>query len=417
MDERRCFSYFMHISIPNLSTFFTATLWHKHARQMSVGDRAVYHAANMLGAIHEEATENNMRLWGENLRRSHQRVALEQGSRAFAHLHARQASQDPEFREVVLVCCLFFVIGDLMMGRYENAFIHLRSGLKVLAETQNKQLVDQSIIETFTRLDNQSSHFGAGRVIAERTAAEQLPRHDSFYNINTIDGLHAAVCNVLSSGIPFLAKCWKLSTEEREADYLDLTNKQSILIARCYELRDHIESFYQLNYHQASYQQKQALGLLRLQCPGQLIGLKTCLTEGAASEDLIPDFQAVMLLYHDFVNKFPERPTISVGHGVLPILWVVASKCPQYSGRLEAINALLAWPHCEGFVNSNMVASVALEALKVELAKGGVHDLSSLLDAKGHAELTEYLNQTKKSTPQLGTWSPIKAAKILDKQK
>ncbi|CEJ62192.1 hypothetical protein PMG11_10700 [Penicillium brasilianum] len=100
--------------------------------QTSHLDPAVYHAANMLAAVHQDSEANEMRLSGENLQRARHRFAIQQSSRAYTHLSQRRASNDPQYREVMLVCCLLFVISELLLGRYDNAFQHLHSGLRIL---------------------------------------------------------------------------------------------------------------------------------------------------------------------------------------------------------------------------------------------------------------------------------------------
>ncbi|KAL4934242.1 uncharacterized protein BDV17DRAFT_285967 [Aspergillus undulatus] len=101
---------FAQSSTPSLATFLDSPLWHKLFMQTSHVDRAVYHAASMLGAIHEDSFQNKMRLSEEDLCVPRHRFALEQASRAFAILNQRQASRDPQLREVVLLCCLLFVV-------------------------------------------------------------------------------------------------------------------------------------------------------------------------------------------------------------------------------------------------------------------------------------------------------------------
>ncbi|WP_205148956.1 hypothetical protein, partial [Faecalicatena contorta] len=120
-----------------------------------------------LGAVHEDSFQNQMRLSGENLFVPRHRFAIEQASRAISILNCRQASQDPQLREVVLICCLLFVISDLLLGQYDSALRHLRGGLGVLKEALEQQQhtipLDRSLIETYQRLDVEFSHFGPGK--------------------------------------------------------------------------------------------------------------------------------------------------------------------------------------------------------------------------------------------------------------
>lgn len=384
---------------------------------MSTGDRAVYHAANMLGALHEDSNYNKMRVSGENLCISRHRVALEQGSRAFAHLHRRRASQDPQFREVVLLCCLLFVLGDLMLGRYQNAFVHLRSGLEVLRETQQKQSLDRVLVETFARLDAQSSHFGPGRpfLFAETDEVSKWPHFNSPRAFTSLYDVHRTISEHMSTTVPFFAKCWKLSKEQKEAEYDELSRLQKLFLSRGRDIERRFNIWYAVYQNKATYQEKYALELLRLQCPGAGISLQSCLCDGPAPEDLMPEFERTMEMYDAFVTKFPERPTIMLNQGVIVSLWCVASKGPRWAIRLRAINALLSWPHCEGFANSNVAASVALESLKADMQKSG-HVEMAVLSGEGQEDLAKFWAQTVKAVPQMQNWSPVRSTKVLQEK-
>ncbi|KAJ5703210.1 hypothetical protein N7488_010758 [Penicillium malachiteum] len=402
----------MHCSVPDLTDFFNAPLWQKQALQMSLGDRAVYHAANMLGALHEDSNDNNMRLSGENLRRSQHRVALEQASRSFAHLHRRKASQDPQFQEVVLLCCLLFIMGDMVLGRYESAFNHLRSGLRVLKEAKQKQNINKCLLATYARLEALASHFGTGEALLSPRAELGLSELDSSTPFKTPADVHKYVCGYSNLAVPFLAKCWSLSPAQRAADYFELARQRDILIANFRRVELMLEEFYREFEPTATYQERKGLEILRLQIPGHYISLETCLIEGPAPESALPLFTRHMAAHDRFMAMFPERPTISLGHGVIPALGVVVTRAPTYSIRLRALHALASWPHFEGFLNSNVVACVGIECLKAELLRNGQVEIP-VLNENEREELTKFWSETMKSVPQLDTWSPVRSAQIL----
>ncbi|KAJ6014302.1 hypothetical protein N7540_008893 [Penicillium herquei] len=412
-DEQRCFSFFMHRSVPDLTDLFNAPLWQKQALQMSLGDRAVYHAANMLGALHEDSNDNNMRLSGENLRRSQHRVALEQASRSFAHLHARKASQDPQFQEVVLLCCLLFIMGDMVLGRYENAFNHLRSGLRVLKEAHQKQNINKCLLETYARLNALSPHFGTGQPLLFPALGLGSPELDlNICPFKTPADVHKIVCGYSNVAVPFLAKCWSLSPAQRAADYFELACERDILLASFRRVELMLDDFYREFEPKATYQERKGIELLRLQIPGHYISLETCLMEGPAPESYLPSFTRHMAAHERFMALFPERPTISLGHGVIPALGVVVTRGPTYSIRLRALDALSSWPHCEGFLNSNVVACVGIECLKAELLRKGQGEIP-VFNENEREELTKFWSETMKSVPHLENWSPVRSAQIL----
>ncbi|KAL4879341.1 hypothetical protein BJY04DRAFT_229123 [Aspergillus karnatakaensis] len=415
-DEMRCFSYFTHCSIPSLASYFDFPLWRKLTMQISHVDRAVYHAATMLGAVHEDSDLNKMRLAGENLRLPRHRFAFEQASRAFAILNKRKASQDPQLREVVLICCLLFIVSDLLLGRYDHAFQHLRSGLRILGEIDPRQLraqhgalVDSGLVRVFERLDIESSHFGQGSpTLCSYDELEE--RLDQLYVMRNLHEVHDRVALQINMGVPFLAKCWVLSEVEIQADYEDLHRKQQRLLCANYKSKQQIEILTQQSYHQLTSKEHRSMDLLLLQCVGQILALKTCLKDGPAPTHVIPEHVELLTIYGRIMSKFPDRPTITLDFGVIPCLYVVASQCPQYSVRIRAIDALLSWPHCEGLVNSNLAASVALEGLKAELRD---KDERTLLCVNRHADadLQRYLRDTLQSSMHDTSFWPMRPVK------
>ncbi|KAL4894332.1 hypothetical protein BDV59DRAFT_207330 [Aspergillus ambiguus] len=418
-DERRCFSYFRECSMPGLGALFNSSLWQKIILQISHVDPAAYHAANMLGALHEDSDANKMRLSGEDFQRVRHRFALEQASRAYTHLSHRQASNDPQFREVIMVCCLLFVMSELLLGRYDNAFQHLHSGLRILKETQEYHRaisLDDSLVRAFERLDIESAHFGPGVpfLFAHAGIDNKLHILDLFSNMQTVTDVHRSVTLLLNMGIPFLARCWPLSAVEIAAEYGDLFQKQQQILSLNYEFQRYFRIFYSVVYHTLSGRDQLGVDVLQLQSLGQILSLKTCLIKGPVPNSLTPEYITLLSAHQALVAKLSDRPTFTLDYGVVPGLWVVASQCPDYSIRLQAIHTLQIWPHCEGFVNSNVVVSMALENMKTELRIRGQPD-SSIIDADTEEELSRFLFNTLKSTQQATNWSFIRGIDLLQR--
>ncbi|KAJ5376274.1 hypothetical protein N7509_013160 [Penicillium cosmopolitanum] len=416
-DERRCFSYFQRCSIPGLGALFESPLWSRIILQISHADPAVYHAANMLGAVHEDSAANKMRLSGENLRRARHRFAIQQASRAYSYLSKRQTSNDPQFREVMLVCCLLFVMSELLLGRYQNAFQHLHSGLHIINETQEhhrKLCLDDSLIRVFERLDIESSHFGPGTpfLFTNKKINDDLQILDVFSKMGNVADVKRSVTSLLNIGIPFLARCWPSSAAEVAAEYDELFQKQQYILLLNYEFQKRFSIFYFEFYSSLSRRDQGCIDVLQVQSLGQILSLKTCLIKGPVPESLTPEYRALLLAVQDFMAKFPDRPTFTLDYGVLPTLWVIASQCPDYAIRLEAIRTVQSWPHCEGIVNSNVITSMALNNLKADLRIPGQPD-SSIIDAETEEELSKFLFDMLNSTEQAKKWSFIRGHYVL----
>ncbi|KAL5356147.1 hypothetical protein BJX96DRAFT_162230 [Aspergillus floccosus] len=412
--ERRCFSYFEHHSIPNLVAFFDSQLWQQLALQISHADPAVYHAANMLGALHEDSEENHMRLLGEDLDRPRHRFAVEQAARSYALLNRRRASQDPQLRKVVLLCCLIFVLSELLLGRYDSALQHLRSGLRILKEVQgfDRQSIDHCIVQTFQRLDIQSSHFGpGGPFLFAGDGLEELSDRDFLTVLWDLHEVRHRLNLLMNAGASFIAKCWLMTAAEIQARYGQLCQQQQRIISLYHRFRQQFDAFHRQSYHRVRYKEQRGMEIVRLQFMSQLVTIKTCLVRRPIPDTLTPEYVALLSAHETFLAKFPERPTLTMDYGIIPGLYTVATRCPRPHVRLRAINALRSWPHYEAIVNSNISAAVAQEALKVDLQMKGRQDIAPT--GVTDEELTMFWDHTLASTPDVVNWSPIRTIENL----
>lgn len=424
-DERRCFAYFQRCSLPNLGLAFDSSLWRKTVLQISQVDPAVYHAAIMLGTIHEDSVENRMRLAGENLHQARHRFALEQSSRAYTFLSHRQASQDPQLREVVLVCCLLFVISELLLGRVDKAVHHLQSGLRIIRETQENQLqkslqyspLDTTLVEAFRKLDVECSHFrpGTPSINANYELDQYWLSQNIFSDLRSMEDVHKSVTMLMHEGIPFLARCWPLSKSEIAVSYGELSNRQQQLLSLYFQFQERFQMFKSLYYDSIPRHEQRAVDLLQIQCFGQMLSLKTCLIKGPIPTRMTPEYLALLSAHESFLEKFPERPSFTLDYGIIPGLWVVASQCPLYSVRIQAIKILQSWPHVEAFKNSNVAASLALEIIKRELQTEDERAIS-VIDEYADKELAHFLFDTLRSTQYSESWSFIRAYNILEQK-
>lgn len=133
-DEQRCFSHFQYRVLPALGDFFDSVLWRKLVLQMGSKERAVFHAAVALSAIYQDIEVSGAPLPGQDLCNDWHYFAMDQAGRSLANLNSRSVSHDPHRQEVVLVCCLLFLLMELLRGRYDEAFQHLHAGLQILNE-------------------------------------------------------------------------------------------------------------------------------------------------------------------------------------------------------------------------------------------------------------------------------------------
>ncbi|KAJ5716725.1 hypothetical protein N7493_008636 [Penicillium malachiteum] len=370
----------------------------------------------MLGALHEDSSANEMRLSGENLQRVRHTFALEQSTRACSHLSKRRASNDPQYREVVLVCCLLFVMSELLLGRYDNAIQHLHSGLRILKETQTCHPIinlDHSLIHFFKRLDIESAHFGPGTpfLSSHLQREDHVESLDLFSKMQNVTDVHQSVTILLNLGLPFLARCWPSSAVEIAAEYNELFQTQQHILSLNHDFQHHFGIFHRSVYHTLCNRDQRGVDLLQLQSLSQILSLKTCLIKGPVPASLTPEYISLLSAHQTFLAKSGDRPSFTLDYGVVPGLWVVASQCPDCSIRLQAIHTLESWPHCEGIINSNVIVSMALKSLKVELQTQG-QLYSSIIGAGKEEELSRFLFDELMSKQQVTSWSFIRGAEL-----
>jgi hypothetical protein len=308
-------------------------------------------------------------------------------------------------------------MSELLLGRYQNAFQHLHSGLHIIKETQEhhwKLCLDDSLIRVFERLDIESSHFGPGTpfLFTHGRINDDLQISDVFSKMANVADMHRNVTVLLNMGIPFLARCWPCSAAEISGEYDELFKKQQYILLLNYEFQKRFSIFYRDFYNSLSRRDQGCIDVLQVQSLGQILSLKTCLIKGPVPESLTPEYRTLLLAVQEFMAKLPDRPTFTLDYGVLPTLWVIASQCPDYAIRLEAIRTVQSWPHCEGIVNSNVITSMALNNLKADLRIPGLPD-SSIIDAETEEELSKFLFDTLNSTEQATKWSFIRGHYVL----
>ncbi|XRM45199.1 hypothetical protein ABZX51_008296 [Aspergillus tubingensis] len=368
-DEKRGFSYFQYRLVPDLVGFFDSWLWQKLVLQMCHSDPAVCHAVNMVSAIHQDAEERGMRLAGEDLQNSKHRFALEQAARSFAHLQKRRASPDPQLREVVLVCCLLFVMAELLLGEFARAFIHLRGGTHILEESLRLGIpVIPCLSETLRVLNSQSSHVGGFEPEPGIQTEEEIERDvELSEDFGNLKEARRGFQRIMYSVIPFIATAWRLSETEILANYEPLWTKRQRLLSSLEHLAERFELFYQQKYAHLSMKEQTGADIVRLQLVAKTIVLKTCLLDAYDHRLLTLEYGNLLSGYETFMDKFPCRPTITLDYGLSFGLFAVASKCPDLGIRIRAVDALRRWPHYEGMINSNAGAGIAVEAIKLEL--------------------------------------------------
>ncbi|KAL5042501.1 hypothetical protein BDW71DRAFT_200545 [Aspergillus fruticulosus] len=337
---------------------------------MSRSEPAVYHAVIAFSAVHQDSETYGMPLPGQDLRNEWHLFALEQCGRSFALLGRRQSSQDPRFREVMLLCCLLFVMTQLLRGQYDDAFLHLQSGLKILNEAKalssSERPIEPCIVAAFANLETQSLQYGVRGEVTNSESAYPGNFND-FRAFSSLDGTRQAFDYLTSNAFRFLLLCKDLSEMEMLSDYAFLHHKQLQILSQLSIFGLLFEPF--RSSSSFTSEERRGADVLRLLYCSLSLQVKTALVrDQAVLEHYSSEYETHLTMVEELLNKYPARPSVTLEAGILSPLYYAAMWCRDYSVRRRAIGLLLSWPHREGAFDSNWAAFQALQRMNIELS-------------------------------------------------
>ncbi|RAL08520.1 uncharacterized protein BO97DRAFT_408322 [Aspergillus homomorphus CBS 101889] len=362
---------------------------------MANQEPAVCHAVIALGAAHQDIIFRGLHLFpsSERKRGVWYLYSLEESARAFELLRRRN-TQDPQMRQVMLLCCLLFVFLNLVQRDYDTAFRHLRAGLQVLTELNSSGLplfgtsahipVDPCLLAAFAQLETQSTHFS---VINLQLWDHQLefsqPRdNESDLLHQSVDERRRMIEPLINAMFKFFKRCWTESESEIASHYGELQSIQTRLISEVHRATLSFAKFYAVRYASLTRKQQRGADLIRLCLLTQSVGLRTSLIHN--NPELLlpftPDYAALLSQSKKIIAQFPDRPTVMVDTGVILPLYIVADACQDLTLRWEAIQVLRDWPHYEGPYDSVLVSIILAERCRVQMRARVHNELRALLD-------------------------------------
>ncbi|RAO73864.1 uncharacterized protein BHQ10_009876 [Talaromyces amestolkiae] len=375
-----------------MSSFFDSKLWNNLVLPMSHSERAVTHAVVALSALHEDIEARGVPLARVELTNQRQRFALEQYTRALSLLNTRRHSNDPKLRDVVLTCCLLFVVFELVRGLYDEAFVHLQQGLSLLsslkaADTKSQSLsvsdsskyIETSLSDALMHLHIQSSFFGADfsdprfiRPKSEDTADFRditEAREELDILLQPVSRFMTAVRLLASEGGPSNSNVTRLDVAHMQADL-------RIELARYLHRLNKFETRVRGSLDNKS---QRAVDLIRLHHKTFAVVLETYIDIEDMTYDFhIDGFKEIVKMSEQIAKSFDEqcdpnnnnshsRPTLLLDMGIIPPLLYVCLTCPCVDTRRQALRCLKAWPHREGPWDSNLIALMGRLTLQVEI--------------------------------------------------
>ncbi|KAB8237954.1 Zn(II)2Cys6 transcription factor [Aspergillus alliaceus] len=376
-DERRCYSFFQHRTCKAVIGYFDSDMWERLVLQVSQTEQAVYHAVIAFGATHADFEARGMPPALDDMSGAWHRFAIDQGARSYAHLNARSASHDPKLREVILVCCVLFVISELVRGQFDLALTHLKNGLRILKDTVEQFhafgcTVDRCLLGAFAHLNEQAVFFGAEALYSlmkPEPAQPPPPPGEGGLGFRSLPESRTALLTLLNGLAQEYSSSSAFSQAKNGTSDAALTHWQFNASLKIRKFSQMFELFHR-RAHERNNREQRGIDLFYMHILSLSVSFERKIYDrtGGLLEYDTPIFERLVSLAEAFIDSFhgPDRPGLLLGLGVIAPLFYVATRCRQNDLRWRAIRALHSWPHREGPWSSDMAASIAVEIIAAE---------------------------------------------------
>ncbi|KAI9055914.1 hypothetical protein LZ554_000850 [Drepanopeziza brunnea f. sp. 'monogermtubi'] len=131
-EEQRLLYFFSTYSAPSLSGYFSTDFWQRRVVQSSREEPSIRHAVIAIAAMHQEFNERR-RNFGMRDTSLLQTFAFRQYTKAISCLHYLMTTKMPPL-DLTLTNCILFASIDCLLGNHASAIIHLKAGLRILAD-------------------------------------------------------------------------------------------------------------------------------------------------------------------------------------------------------------------------------------------------------------------------------------------
>ena len=413
--ESTSFDFFRTRTAPEIAGVFDPTLWDRLILKVSHEESSVLHGVIALGSMHRSFTTNGSiaNNKADDMADQHQLLGLQQYTKSIGQLRKRLSGPtDSRLTEVVLMNIAVFVCLELLIGRHRNAINHLKSGLKILAESQLRKRdpsqegslllldpepysIQEHLVGFFARLEVQSAVFGEQspsilRVLQQSTTEYGLWIPDSFSNLTEVrqymDTLTSDVFRLRAQYLNnVLFSTCSQPTDPRINPYPNNDAKSE----KREELQQRVADW-NLAFDKFMKEKSQFLGLkesraaVLLQIHHSAISLLASASLSARETDYdehLSDFQRIVDLAPSYVDeeksKSPKSssssvPTFTIDMGIIGPLYLVGHKCRHPKIRRDAVSLLRrSTMHREGMWDST-AAELVTRIIAIEEAEAGL---------------------------------------------
>ena len=409
-EERRAFHFFRSNSVLALQGYFDSEFWSRLVLQASHTEPTIRHSVIALGSLHE-TTQNKDSATLKN-GRAYDKFALQQCNKAIANLNRELGIKGRQSIQVLLMSCVIFVCFETLQGNYESALTHMESGVRMYRNWQAENsksgsstssgqhhAIDKEITQIFSRLNLQVLMFPDTHLLGR-----------DFYttNVNPLIDPPPNSFSCLKEARDRLDNCMSyvfqsvLAAYFGRQDYLHQTEKASQEFQTYHTLLSQwsvLFSDLMRNFGTSlGPEDLQRVNLLEIQYKAAKILFTTGMSpQETAFDTFNSEFDSIVTLTSSLVDSskesgVPERiGQFSLDMGVVPPLYLTATRCRDPLIRRRALSILLVAFRQEGVWNSDMLAKIAERLMSIE--EKGIEQVSSSDDIPATSRLS-VLNAT-----------------------
>ncbi|KAI9732549.1 MAG: hypothetical protein M1834_003884 [Cirrosporium novae-zelandiae] len=384
--EKQCFYFFQQRTARELPGLFSLDLCERLVLQISSSEPAILHAAIAVSSIHQRYEASGMAITVDNLVDERYRFALNQYNKALSFLKRRLDGSDQCSTEIILTTCFLFICLEMLQGHYDAATTHLQNGLNILCDRQrqntqilgdalisppNPQSILENLIDSFARLDLQSTFFGQitphSYLVTENGASEdQFRLPESFNSVSEAKRYLDSHMNAI-----FRLVWPELNSDRNSLDLAILLARQKELQVRGQRWKATFDLFLCSRSYGLNDKDLRASTLLRIYHLTMSIILASGFSAAieAVFDTFTSSFQTIVSLAASLAAQGSQDnriPSFSLDMGIIPPLYYTIIKCRHPRIRRQALAILKSSPHREGMWDSAMACKVAEQVVAIE---------------------------------------------------
>ncbi|KAJ4312884.1 hypothetical protein N0V94_007224 [Neodidymelliopsis sp. IMI 364377] len=377
--ERECLEWFHHRLVPELSSRLAEGFWPALVMPALLNEPVLAHAVIALSSVHRNAA---LALDRTHLGSEH--VVVEHYNQSLRQLRSAIGFGGNTTVSLALVSCLLYTLLERLRGRFEQAEMHLQSGLRLLKDVHQRLCVNMygttllkrstsvdpdqvKILQGFASLHLESKLFGTnspGIDILVQSSEEDVPSRafrsleEARYSLNKL--VHAIL--LISRNFLLMAA----AEREYRLSRLDIHSQALVLLhawLKTYKATSFRETKTDYN-HQLAYR----VLLNHYEMALVMWGHIGCTSEsGYASRTA--NFLAILENTVETLHLLPSlsaAQSTSIGESLATPLFFTALKCRVHTIRLHAVRLLDVISLNQSGWSSTLMVKIATKVMTLE---------------------------------------------------